>query len=331
MKKVLRIAGIVLGVFVVLIIAGLVYFNSTYPKMVPPPNIKVNATPEMIARGEYLANHVTVCMDCHSTRDWSKYSGPITPGTEGKGGDKFDETMGIPGTIYAKNITPAGIGHWTDAELARAITQGLNKDGKALFPLMPYHSYNTIEEQDLKSIIAYIRTLKPIKNEVPDHDLNFPFNFIVKTMPLDKYHPSKVNKSNSVEYGKYLVNIAGCEDCHTPSEKGERDMTKRFAGGHTFTTPDYTITVANISPDKETGIGNWTKEFFINKFRTYTDAKFKSVNLTKEEFNTFMPWTMFGGMSDEDLGAIYDYLHSVKPVKNSVQKWAKINQQFSNK
>ena len=85
-------------------------------------------------------------MDCHSTRDWMRFAGPVVKGTEGKGGDKFDESIGFPGTIYAKNITPAALGNWTDGELVRAITMGINKKEEALFPMMPYMNFNHLSQ-----------------------------------------------------------------------------------------------------------------------------------------------------------------------------------------
>jgi len=90
-------------------------------------DLKLEYTPERIERGRYLATAVSVCMDCHSTRDWSKFSGPLKEGTLGKGGDRFDHSVGMPGVFYSKNITPAGIGRYTDGELFRTITTGVTK------------------------------------------------------------------------------------------------------------------------------------------------------------------------------------------------------------
>ena len=125
---------------------------------------------QKIKKGSYLANHVANCMDCHSQRDFSQFSGPVIPGTEGMGGAIFDTTLGVPGIVYARNITPdtaTGIGNWTDAEIFRAITQGISKTGDTLFPAMPYPHYNGMDKNDIYDIIAYIRSLKPINNIVP--------------------------------------------------------------------------------------------------------------------------------------------------------------------
>jgi mono/diheme cytochrome c family protein len=332
MKKLLKVMGILLIVLVVLAGAGLIYFNLSYPKVSPAPDIKVAATPEKIARGKYLAVNVTMCIDCHSTRDWKKFSGPVIAGTEGKGGEKFDESIGFPGTIYIKNITPAALSSWSDADVARAITMGLNKDNKALFPVMPYYNFNSMTREDLEAIIAYIRTLKPIKNEVPDKNLNFPLNFLVKTMPLETYKPLKaVDKLNPKEYGKYLVTIASCGECHTQSEEGTPLPGMDFAGGVEYKLPHGTIRSANITPDAQTGIGSWTKETFIARFKSFDSDSAKNIpaDLFKE-YNSIMPWTQYAGMTEEDLTAVYEYLRTVKPVKNQVERYTPAKNEFAN-
>ena len=126
-----------------------------------------DSTKQVLARGEYLFNNLAGCVDCHSKRDFTKYSGPVVPGSEGGGGFVFDQKFQLPGVLYGKNITPdsaTGVGTWTDAELIRAITQGISKNGDTLFPLMPYPHFNRMAKDDLMSIIAYMRTLKPINN-----------------------------------------------------------------------------------------------------------------------------------------------------------------------
>lgn len=323
MKKFLKILGVVILVIVLILIAGLIYFNLHYPDVNPSSDIKIVSTPEKIARGEYLANHAAVCIDCHSDRDFSKYSGPFVPGTEGKGGFKFGKEIGFPGNIYSKNITPFALNDWTDGEILRAITQGVDKDNKALFPIMPYPFYNSLTQEDAESIIAYVRTLKPIENVTEESELDFPLNFIVKTIPLKTYTPTKpVDKSDSVSYGKYLFTIGGCQGCHTPSDKGEPIPGKELAGGEEFNLPWGTIRSANITPDPETGIGKWSKEVFINTFKSFESDSAKNIHVSSNEFNTIMPWTMFAGMTKEDLSSIYYYLRTVKPVKNSIVRFS---------
>lgn len=323
MKKFLKILSYIIGGVIVLVVAFLIYFNSSFPKADPPTNEKVEITPARLERGKYLAHHVAVCMDCHSIRDWSKLSGPITPGTLGKGGDKFDEaTAGVPGVLFAKNITPSGISRYTDGELIRVITNGVTKEGRALFPLMPYPHYNNLTKKDLYSIVAYIRSLEPIKNDVPEGTLNFPLNLIVKTIPPKSYKPApEPNKNNPTEYGKYLVNAAACFDCHTQMVKGEYIMEKSFAGGFEFQFPGGVVRSANITPEPVSGIGAWTKNVFVARFKSMDPEKNQPLQIEMNDFNTAMPWTMYAGMTVEDLGAIYEYLRTIKPVKNAVVKF----------
>ena len=281
-------------------------------------DVTVESTPEKIERGRYLANHVSLCTDCHSERDWTYFSGPVIPGTEGKGGEAFDEAKGFPGNIYSKNITPAALGNWTDGELIRSITAGLSKEGTPLFPLMPYPAYKIMAEEDVHAIVAYLKTLKPLENEVPETTLNFPLNFIVRTMPHPATPQKRPDSSDTLALGKYMATIAACDECHTPKEKGEPIAGMEFAGGFKFVIPSGTAYSANITPDTETGIGKWTKKDFINQFKFYSNPDSQRIVVPQGEFNTVMPWTQYSGMTEEDLGAIYDYLRTLKPVSNEV-------------
>ena len=127
----------------------------------------IKVTPQLIARGNYLANHVAVCMDCHGQRDWTRYSGPPLPGTKGIGGEVFNQQMGFPGVFYAKNITPGAISQWSDKELLRAITTGVRPGGEVLFPVMPYPYYRHLDPTDAAAIIAYLRSLPASNHKVP--------------------------------------------------------------------------------------------------------------------------------------------------------------------
>src|SRR5688572_30822069 len=164
MKNLPKVIGLVLLGIVVLIGLFIGYIKLALPDVGEAEDITIELTPERIERGKYLAHSVTICMDCHAIRDWSKFSGPPTEGTLGKGGDRFDQTVGLPGVYYAKNITPFGIQRYTDGELFRIITTGVNKDGKAIFPLMPYPYYGRMDREDIYSIIAYVRSLPAVES-----------------------------------------------------------------------------------------------------------------------------------------------------------------------
>ena len=325
MKKFFKALKIIVILLIIVIAGGLTFFYSTFPKVSAAKELKVEITPERLERGKYLANHVTNCIDCHSQRDFTKFAGPVIPGTEGMGGEAFDGAKAnIPGVIYAKNITPAGIGDWTDGELFRTITTGVTKDGTSLFPLMPYLNYRNMAEEDIYSIIAYIRSLKPIENKVPERKLDFPLPLVVKTITTDLTGPmpSSPDPSNELEQGKYLANAAACIECHTKMEKGEIKPGTEFAGGFTFCLDNMCVTSSNITPDKETGIGLLTKEQFVDKFKFYRDVSAQNIPVGKGGNNTAMPWTQLCGMSDADLGAIYTFLRTVPPVSNKIEKYS---------
>jgi mono/diheme cytochrome c family protein len=325
MKTFFKIASIVLVILVVIIVGALTYIKAALPNVGDPPDLKVDATAERIARGKYLANSVNVCMDCHSTRDWSKFSGPIKPGTNGKGGERFDHTLGFPGIYFSKNITPAGISRYSDGELFRVITTGVNKEGHAMFPVMPYPYYGKMDEEDIFSIIAYLRTLDPIENAVEPSVSDFPMNFILNTIPAKGEPTKRPDPSDELASGAYLVNAAGCIECHTKAEQGQIDRTMAFAGGRDFQMPDGSIIrSSNITSDIETGIGNYTKEAFIQRFKMYADSAYVAPGVAPGEFNTIMPWTMYATMTTQDLGAIYTYLKTIDPIKNKVVKFTPV-------
>jgi hypothetical protein len=309
---------IVLGV--VALSTGWFFFNLTVllPRDIPIPEVTLPSSAEEIERGRYLASHVAVCMDCHSTRDWSYFAGPIMPGTLGKGGEVFDRDTGLPGLLISKNITPYNLGDWSDGELFRAITGGLQKDGDALFPLMPYDGYRIMDEQDLLAIMAYLRTLESIENDVPDHQLDFPLNLIVNSIPLEA-ELRTVNREDPIEYGEYLSKLAGCTWCHSPIDATQQTVPEQsLAGGHEFFMGDFLVRSANISPDQETGIGTWSLDDFIARFREYQGESGRTIPIGEDGFNTLMPWTMYADMTDADLGAIYTFLMQSDPRSNKV-------------
>ena len=191
-----------------------------YPNVPDPVALRVPASPQKVARGAYLFNNVARCVDCHSTRDWSKYAAPIIPGTEGKGGEAFTHAlMGVPGEFYARNITPTALANWTDGEIARAITTGVNKHGEALFPVMPYRNYGELDPEDVNALVAYIRTLKPQPDQVPDRSFHFPMQFMVRTLPRPARLSERPDPSDRVSYGGYLARTAGCTECHATRDE----------------------------------------------------------------------------------------------------------------
>ncbi len=323
MKKILTVLGWVIGVVLVMLLSGLAYVSLALPDLDDAPALQVEATPERIANGAYLANHVLVCVDCHSKRDFSLFAGPVVPGTLGQGGEVFNEDLGFPGTFYSKNITPYGIKDWTDGELFRVITTGVTKDGTAIFPVMPYTHYGHMDPEDIKDVIAYLRTLSPIPNDVPKSEASFPFNFILNTIPVEATPVTRPPLDDTLAYGRYLAFSAGCFECHTkPDAQGKKLPGMDFAGGWEMSVGNgHVVTTANITPDPETGIGNWTEEVFVSRFKAYADSSYSPEPVVPGAFQTIMPWVMYAGMKEEDLKAIFAYLQSVEPITHKIEKF----------
>src|SRR5947207_4713938 len=137
---------------------------------------KFDATPARLARGKYLVDGVTGCFDCHTDPDWSKPGAPPLAGREGSGHIWADQDLPW---LVAPNITPdkeTGAGNWSDDMLARAIREGIGHDGRTLFPVMPYPHYRQMSEEDLASVIVYVRSVPPVRSQLPTTQMPFPLN-----------------------------------------------------------------------------------------------------------------------------------------------------------
>jgi cytochrome c2 len=322
MKKLIKIFLIVILLFFAGMISYVKYF---LPNVGPAEDITIEPTDERIARGKYLANSVSVCMDCHSTRDWTKFSGPLVEGTLGIGGEEFSQKFGFPGKFISKNITPFALGNWTDGEILRAITTGVNKDEKALFPVMPHPNYGQMDQEDIYSIIAYVRSLESIESNPEASIADFPMSLIINTIPQKASFTSIPEKSNVLAYGGYLINAAACADCHTQQDKGKKIAGLELAGGFKFPLPTGgVVSSSNITPDLETGIGSWTEEAFVAKFKTYADSSYIPHTIQNGDFNSVMPWTMYATMNEEDLRAIFTYLKAQPAIQNKVERFVGI-------
>lgn len=324
MRRLIRWAGVAVAVVAVLVLAGVGYLMAAFPKVGAAPEVTAPRTAEAVARGRYLADHVTMCLDCHTPRDWSRFAGPIESARYGAGGEIFDESIGLPGTIVSRNLTPAALADWTDGEILRAFTEGVARDGTSLFPLMPYHAYGHMDRDDALAIVSYLRTLPPIPSNLPARSLQFPVSLVVRMMPAPAEFTKRPDPSDRVAYGGYLTLIAACGECHTPLDDSRAPLLDRaFAGGQEFPLPGGALSrTANLTPH-ETGLGNWTEAQFIERFARFRDGA-AHVPVGPDGLNTVMPWGNYAGMTDEDLAAIYAYLRTVPPVDNRVVTMARV-------
>lgn len=313
-------ALLIFSVLVFIALASVAYVGLALPNVGPPPDLKVEINPEKIALGKYLSHHVMMCAECHSQRDYSKFAGPSLPGTEFVGGEVFDQSMGFPGRFISPNITPAGIGDWTDGELFRLITTGVKRDGKPIFPVMPYHNYGKMAAEDIEAVIAYLRTLEPVDVVHPPSEVDFPFNLILNTIPEPASLSKKPSKLDPVAYGGYVFNAAACGECHTRFEDG-KFTGPLGAGGREFAFPDGSILrTPNLTPH-ETGLAGMDRDAFIKRFKMYDEPGYEFHPVAPGDFQTIMPWAVLSGMEEEDLGAIWDYLRSLDPVDNFVERF----------
>jgi mono/diheme cytochrome c family protein len=269
------------------------------------------ATPARMARGEYLVETVAACFHCHSDHDLTKPNLPIKDGMKGSGW-LMEEADGL-GRIFAPNITPdkeTGIGNWTDDEIARAVREGVSRDGHALFPIMPYMAYREMSDEDLASVVVYLRSIPPVRNQVERTSLQFPMSRIVNTMPqpLDAAVPEPAASAR----GAYLVRLAECEACHTPAVQGQPIPGMTFAGGFEFKIAGSTIppvASANITPDPS-GIAHYDEALFEQVLRTG--------KLPGRQLSGVMPYEHFKGLTPEDLKAIFAHIKSQAPVQHRV-------------
>ena len=323
MRTLFKVLGVLLLILVLVVVGAILYVTQALPNIDAPTDLQVLVTPERVSRGEYLANSVCVCMDRHSTRDWNMFAGPPVPGTLCKGGEVFDQTMQFPGRFISRNITPHGLGTWSDGEVYSAITSGVSKDGHPFFPVMPYPYYSALDNEDVYSIIAYLRSLSAIESDPEPSKADFPVSVILHTMPKPAAPVQRPDPGDKLAYGAYVTNAAGCRECHTKMVKGER-VGELFAGGSEFNFPNGKLVRSpNITPSSTGGIGAWTRQQFIARFKSYTDSTYvpKKIDRAKGDLQTVMPWGMYAGMTEQDLGAIYDHLRTVKAVDGTIERW----------
>ncbi|HKR64454.1 MAG TPA: cytochrome c [Thermoanaerobaculia bacterium] len=264
-------------------------------------------TPDRIARGRYLVEGVAHCFQCHGEIDPA--TGQPRAGTKGAGTDAFPDDafkwLAVP------NITPdreTGAGTWTDAQLADAIRNGIGHDGRKLIALMPYPAFRSFSDEDLASVIAYLRTIPPIRRKHPKTVIPREFANLQLDLPVVRTVPSPHFKTRE-ERGAWLATIADCEGCHTPTnERFEPLSGMQVAGGQLFHGPYGEVTTPNLTRDAS-GIPYYDKAVFIKTIRT------GRVNGVRE-LNPVMPWSYLRNLTDDDLDALFAWLQSRPAVRH---------------
>jgi len=266
-------------------------------------------TAARLERGRYIVEGPAHCFECHSDVAWQEPGAQPKKGTKG-GGTIFRE-RGME-WLVAPNITPdveTGAGSWTDEQFVRAIREGIGHDGRRLFPMMPYMNFREMSDEDLASVIVYIRSLEPVRNQLPKTVLPEPVKGMLPPhQPITAAVPQP-DMSNPVARGKYLVTLGNCMMCHTPMKDGQPIAELAFGGGLSFDGPWGKVHSANITQDPS-GISYYDEKLFVEVLRTG--------HVGARKLNSLMPWGYFKNMTDEDLKSIYAYLKTVPPVQHRV-------------
>jgi mono/diheme cytochrome c family protein len=261
-----------------------------------------NAQADLVKRGDYLVNTIMTCGNCHSPK------GPpaAVAGKDFSGGLTWDEP---PFKVTAPNITSdkeTGLGGWTDAEIITLLRTGKNRSGVQIAEVMPTAFYGIVTDNDMKAIVAYLRTLAPVKNTVPApiYKMQIPHH----AFPGSDKPYTEAMMSDPVKKGFYLATIGHCMECHTPmGPRGREFADKLGAGGFEFEGPWGKSVSRNITSSKTKGIGAWT------------DAEIKTAVTTGKSkdgspLKPPMGYPHYAKMTDADLGAVIAYLRTV-PAK----------------
>jgi mono/diheme cytochrome c family protein len=283
---------------------------------------RVEPSPERLARGEYLVQRVAACGSCHTMRESGRLADPELPDRLLAGGNVL-ETISPKMRIWVPNITSdpdTGVGRWSDDQLARAIRDGVDASGDLLSPVMPFGAFRHMSDEDVRAVVAYLRSIpkvrqerKPAKKEVP-----FLVHVGLDWFGAGRHKPAKGVQAppptDRAAYGSYLFEVAGCADCHSLGKRGPRKRDDRWLAGSDVPFGEGgKVWAPNITPDPETGIGRATPAQVKKAIR-------EGVRLDGKKMAPPMEGLVahYAGLTDEDLDAIVAHLFSVKPVKHAV-------------
>jgi mono/diheme cytochrome c family protein len=255
-----------------------------------------------VERGSYLVHSIVACGNCHTPKD---SDGKAIADQELAGGSAINTPVF---RAVGPNITPdteTGIGNWSDDQIINAIRNGKRPDGTIIGPPMPIAYYRNMSDSDVRAIVAYLRTVKPIKNKSEKSTYKIPlpaqYGPTVTSVP-------DVPRTDKVAYGQYLATALGhCMDCHTPRVNGRPDPTKVGGGGREFeVATGGLITSANLTPANDAGIARWTDAQVKNAITQGVRPERSLVPV--------MAFEWYKNISSEDLDALVAYLRTLKPV-----------------
>jgi mono/diheme cytochrome c family protein len=307
----------------VFVLAALVAAAGCTGKSIRPTTAeKFAADPDAVARGGYIVNQVAACGACHTPH----VNGSFVEGERADaylaGGMKIDDdAFGLH--VAIPNITPdreTGIGAWTDDQILRAIRDGVRADGQLLMPPMPFGSFARMSDPDARAVVAYLRTVPPVKNAVDRSQNHFSFGVrFAKSMGLIHHKPASNVQAppatDRIKYGEYLARgVAPCHDCHSLTSRGPSDGNLFAGSDDPMEDPAWGKAYPrNLTPDKETGLGNYTAAQIKQALRTGKRLDGKTM---APPMSMFIPH--FSGMTDEDLDAVVAYLQSLPAKKHKI-------------
>jgi mono/diheme cytochrome c family protein len=254
----------------------------------------------LVERGAYLVNGIMACGNCHTPK------GPIgdLPSMEMAGGMKFDDEAF---TAYATNITmdaQTGLGSWTDEDIIAALREGRRPDGTVVGPPHPTAFYRIMADADALAVVAYLRSLPPVRNAVPKSEYRIalpkPYGAPLESVP-------EVPREDRVAYGGYLASIGHCMECHTPMDGHPDRMRRMGAGGPEFTGPWGTSIGSDITMDPVSGIGAWSDDEI--KRATVAGTRPNGRRLKPP-----MPYAAYATMTEGDLEALVAWMRTVAPA-----------------
>lgn len=285
-------------VLLILALIGFAKLNKHYNN--PVTEVQIAGTPDQIARGEKLGN---LCVSCHTPDNQLPLSG-----------SNFTAKFEFPplGTLYAPNLTPSGnIKDWTDGEVIRAIREGIDKSGRSLL-VMPSATMRNMSDEDVQALVAYLRSQPAKGDPTPNTQFNVLGAIFMNLSDFRTVQPPVSHviapETGTPAYGKYLVDILGCRDCHGDQLQGKLET------GQPGPPPGPNLTLI---------VPQWTEAEFMNLFNTGTlpgGSKVPILTLKSGFSSPRMPWTEFrAAATDDELKAMYAYLHSLQPVEGSAQ------------
>lgn len=264
----------------------------------PLTDRRFERTPERRERGRYLAEGVLQCAICHSERDDGEPGAPPRAGRAFAGAVLWDDSTG---RVVAPNLTPdrrTGAGSWTDDMLARAIREGVGHDGRALHPRMWSQVFRALSDEELASVVVYLRSLPPVRNALPPTRIPEKRRRRIEAAlrPLLEPVPT-ADTADALARGLRLVTLADCGGCHTAWEAPRTPGI--LAGGNRVERGATAAFSVNVTPDAS-GLGDWEPETFIEVMRTGKQGTLDPI----------MPWVAFRNLSDRDLSEMFAYLRT---------------------